>query len=836
MGFGERKAQGPFGRQREIGRHVHTSMLNNCGCTIGHAKNSQLACILKTSSWTTSHGCFEFPSRTGLVLRLACSMHTSMRPLLSSGTSGSIAAQPTAGRTARRLFLAPSSCTASSTCPRLTQVLNPDVELTRTTASAGNVSASASDASTSAVLAAQGLERSFQSGTATWPQEVHFAQDGEHFLRPRASEADEPQPVASTSAPSRDSIPTATQQRRRPWGVTGAAASDAAEPAPLSALTNATSKAQAGELHNTHLRLDPTQLNRIRTSAGPKSSLNSRQQHTSLSTGPRTWPVRTQRPRLRPAPPPLSWPDYPYTRYPVSSACSPYDTAGLKLEALFQCVLHYPRVPPKLLRFLRREVPDGPAGRLAAVTATVERLTDAVGREVAVYLIRRNSWVVLVPADCVAPRMEALRRLLGLPPGGIPDMLRKNPNLLRMEESTLRGRYDALQDALYDAVGFDEHKLRALILKYPLILNFRHQSVHSALMALRVLCSARPEWTTFYQVLSPSQVAFFIRERVITLLRLEYLLLTGGGNGWTLRDIMKMSNNMFRKACGGFRSWMQERLRRLRHRLAAARQAVEARAAAQGRTLSRGELERVAMQVQAQCARAEQERFHRQFVARRQAERRDMEKRMEQRQRAIEEKMGLLKQAGGQADEEEDQDPEEEEEEEGNPPPRQYGKQRQPRLASGNSSSSGGSGAGRSGGPKRTAARYFGPSQGMGAAAAAAGKVPSPLQQPQVPEQAGGSGGVRQGVRHHAAALPTQQPPPVSLSSADPLYRVTLGHVWQRPGSKVVPEPLPIVVMGPYYLFSRVALQFEVFTVDLDQVECIASRNASRAALWGFFK
>lgn len=69
----------------------------------------------------------------------------------------------------------------------------------------------------------------------------------------------------------------------------------------------------------------------------------------------------------------------------------------------------------------------------------------------------------------------------------------------------------------------------------------------SLLQALRRLCSARPDWVGYYKALSPSQVAFFVRERVITLLRLEYLLLSGGGSDWTLRDIMKMTNNMFKK-------------------------------------------------------------------------------------------------------------------------------------------------------------------------------------------------------------------------------------------------------------------------------------------------
>ncbi|GIM11036.1 hypothetical protein Vretimale_14395, partial [Volvox reticuliferus] len=345
--------------------------------------------------------------------------------------------------------------------------------------------------------------------------------------------------------------------------------------------------------------------------------------------------------------------------------------------------------------------------------------------------------------------------------------------------------------------------LRALIVKFPLILNFKHESVHSALMALRRLCSARPDWVTYYKALSPSQVAFFIRERVMTLLRLEYLLLMGGGNGWTLRDVMKMSNNMFHKAHSGFRSWMQERLKRLRQRMSAARQAVEARAAAQGRQLSREELEQVAIQVQTQYARAEQERFHRQFMARREAERQDFDKRMEQRQRSIGQKLQKEREAELAMQQRHDGHGAEADEQEGDSG-WQRGKQRlyqqnqqleQQRVGR----STGGGAAGR-----RTSG-FSAAGAAPPPAAAAAGRAPPspPFTQSSSGQLRGSAGGGMmttgvsrgsgpQDARQYATAPPVQQhPPPLSLSSADPLYRVTLGHVWQRPGSKVDPEPAP---------------------------------------------
>lgn len=76
----------------------------------------------------------------------------------------------------------------------------------------------------------------------------------------------------------------------------------------------------------------------------------------------------------------------------------------------------------------------------------------------AMYLIRRRPWVVTVPAASIVPRMEVVRRLLGLAPPGVLDLLRKNPNLLRLEPAVLRGRYEAL----HRSTGFDAAQVCAL--------------------------------------------------------------------------------------------------------------------------------------------------------------------------------------------------------------------------------------------------------------------------------------------------------------------------------------------------------------------------------------
>jgi hypothetical protein len=52
-------------------------------------------------------------------------------------------------------------------------------------------------------------------------------------------------------------------------------------------------------------------------------------------------------------PPVRSWPDYPYSRRITASAVHPADEPALRLEALFQSVLHAPRLPLRVLRYMR---------------------------------------------------------------------------------------------------------------------------------------------------------------------------------------------------------------------------------------------------------------------------------------------------------------------------------------------------------------------------------------------------------------------------------------------------------------------------------------------------
>ncbi|PNH04956.1 hypothetical protein TSOC_008838 [Tetrabaena socialis] len=608
-------------------------------------------------------------------------------------------------------------------------------------------------------------------------------------LRPRPSPDDGDPPIASTSAPDKPAASPGPHSHLHRPGGRGA-------PAGRGGDRSGSAGADTPSMHSSST-VSPPRPGLAPAASGRNAGLDGRGAGGSSGTRSRR-PVahipaelpRPPRPRLLPPPAPLTWPDYPYTRRPAASAASPHDEAALKLEALFQCVLHYPRVPPKLLRFLQRAAPGAVADALPHVTATVERLAAVCGREVAVYLIRRRPWVVLVGADWIVPRIEAVRQLLALPPGAMLDMLRKNPNLLRMERATLRARYEALADA----TDFDPEQLspsraspglprvaapagppaslpgpcasrqvRALVVKYPLILNFQPDSVASAAAALRRLCRARPSWAAHHDILSPSQFAFFMRDRVHTLLRLEYLLITGAGGSWTVRDIIKASNNMFKKVYSGFRSWSTERLRRLRERMRRVRETAEA----EGR-LEREAIEEAEAAAGAEYGREEAQRFSRQYGERRQLELADAERRAEQRKVALELKQQQQQQLEAQQDPGESGSKAEEEEQAAAHPKRRPGRREEQRARDAAEAAAGAEGG------RGSAAGGAAASASSGAART---EVPAGGSAQRAAELAATGGSRRR----------TSGPPSISREpvDGDPLSALSPGRVWQRPGGKV---------------------------------------------------
>ena len=108
--------------------------------------------------------------------------------------------------------------------------------------------------------------------------------------------------------------------------------------------------------------------------------------------------------------------NFKYTRFPCASPVQPDDLRCLKVEALFQNVLAYPRLPPRVHRFLQNN-PGGAS--VEAITETVEGLSQRYGKELVFYLIRRAPLILDHPVEELVEKSESARRMLDLKPTDI---------------------------------------------------------------------------------------------------------------------------------------------------------------------------------------------------------------------------------------------------------------------------------------------------------------------------------------------------------------------------------------------------------------------------------
>jgi hypothetical protein len=148
-------------------------------------------------------------------------------------------------------------------------------------------------------------------------------------------------------------------------------------------------------LHNLHLPA------RISQAAAMQSSLCSGLQAPSLpALQPGSRPVRTSRrmtrthvaaTRVAQSPAPVQQPDwdYKYPHRPCSSPCQPGDKRCLQMEALFQNVLNYPRLPIRVCQSLPNLEAD-----ISSITSTVEALNNRYGSELVLFWLRRQPRIV----------------------------------------------------------------------------------------------------------------------------------------------------------------------------------------------------------------------------------------------------------------------------------------------------------------------------------------------------------------------------------------------------------------------------------------------------------
>ncbi|KAI8476973.1 MAG: hypothetical protein J3K34DRAFT_516226 [Monoraphidium minutum] len=286
-------------------------------------------------------------------------------------------------------------------------------------------------------------------------------------------------------------------------------------------------------------------------------------------------------------PPRAPW-GYKYPRARGPSPCRPGDDFCAQLDALAQAVLAYPYTPPRVARRLDALRPAG----IDAITARVEAAADHYGAELALGFISRAPELLLLDFETTRARAAAAAAALGLPEAEMPALLIKSPQMLLLEPAELRARYDALPRALRLA----PQQAHALVLKYPPVLSRRTASLAFMAGQLRHLAGARSQWSAELEAISPSLMAFFLRDYGDQVRRLEYLASTGESPGIHLREVMKPSNRLFAAQHRGFAGWSHA-VRRRRQQQAALAARAAARAEPEG---GRGEAPAAAEQQQQQ--------------------------------------------------------------------------------------------------------------------------------------------------------------------------------------------------------------------------------------------
>lgn len=231
----------------------------------------------------------------------------------------------------------------------------------------------------------------------------------------------------------------------------------------------------------------------------------------------------------------------------------PADIRCLQIEALFQNVLGYPRLPPRVHRFLETH-----SVSVEQVTATVEALNARYGKELVLYMIRRAPFLIEHTIEEMAENAETIRSMLDLKGCEMFMIVRKNPSVLVLDQNLLRSRFNNL----HRITPLGHEDVKAMVRKCPLILNSDTELITRAVDKLRQLSYTRAMWQDNFEVISPSLLAFFLKDKTDLLLRVEYLALTGDSATWSLYNVFKVSNNTFCKKHRGFREWVSKRMAR----------------------------------------------------------------------------------------------------------------------------------------------------------------------------------------------------------------------------------------------------------------------------------
>ncbi|KAJ9523772.1 hypothetical protein QJQ45_019960 [Haematococcus lacustris] len=313
---------------------------------------------------------------------------------------------------------------------------------------------------------------------------------------------------------------------------------------------------------------------------------------------------------------------YKYPHYPCASPCGVDDVRCQQMEALFQNVLNYPRLPCRLIRLLDQMTLD-----VHTMTATVEGLTHQYGPEMVLYLLRKQPNILQYDLNALVRNAEYVGAMLKLRRPDLFRVLTKNANLLCMEPQLVQMRYAGLHKpvdvperggcfrlvallaavvaavvveveavlvavvvvvALLAAVvaavvavvavvaaaatklpahcivfpaqvlGVDAELVRALVIKFPPILNCDTEVVGRRMDVLHQLASSRTQWQEDVELISHNLLVFWLKDYIDLRARLEFLVAQKLSSSITLRMVFKTSNNTFARKYQGFREWKEE--------------------------------------------------------------------------------------------------------------------------------------------------------------------------------------------------------------------------------------------------------------------------------------
>jgi hypothetical protein len=101
-----------------------------------------------------------------------------------------------------------------------------------------------------------------------------------------------------------------------------------------------------------------------------------------------------------------------------------------------------------------------------------------------------------------------VRSMLDLRRQDLFRILCKNPNLFCLEAQLVRTRYNALHRVL----PLNHEQVKRLVHKFPLALNYQTTSIESAIDALRQVTYTRQQWQVDFERITPSLVAFYLRD------------------------------------------------------------------------------------------------------------------------------------------------------------------------------------------------------------------------------------------------------------------------------------------------------------------------------------